>query len=174
LVAGLVLLGACSRAEPTTVPPPAARTEVTIEARTAYWPTYPCTQCHVHERGASNPRERELTEFHTGTNELVHGKFVGWCYRCHAPGDVAQFVLPDARRVPFDQSYELCGSCHGEKLADWRAGVHGLTTGQWDGAQLRRSCTHCHNPHQPKFPTMVALPLRPAMPPAANAQARLP
>jgi hypothetical protein len=33
-----------------------------------------------------------------------------------------------------------------------------LTTGRWNGAQLRRSCTHCHDPHQSKLAPMVPSP----------------
>ena len=35
--------------------------------------------------------------------------------------------------MSFAESYVLCGQCHGEKLRDWRAGVHGRRTGQWNG-----------------------------------------
>ena len=43
--------------------------------------------------------------------------------------------LASGERVPFDESYRLCGQCHGEKQRDWRAGVHGRRTGEWNGAQ---------------------------------------
>ena len=38
--------------------------------------------------------------------------------------------------VSFDQPQLLCGKCHGDKLRDWRDGIHG-----------KRTCTECHNPH---------------------------
>lgn len=134
---------------------------MSVEARSGYWPTYPCTQCHEHRPGTADPRQRTLTEFHARANGVEHGNLEGWCYRCHAQSDVDRLVLPDGRLVSFDRGYEHCGACHGEKLVDWQAGVHGLTTGQWNGPRLRRSCTHCHNPHRPGFPPIQALPLAP-------------
>ena len=68
--------------------------------------------------------------------------------------------------MSFDQSYLLCGQCHGEKLRDWRAGVHGRRTGQWNGHKTYLLCAHCHNPHQPRFKAIAPkpAPVRPSRP----------
>jgi hypothetical protein len=101
--------------------------------------------------------------------QLTHGKIAGWCYGCHAQTEIDRLRLPDGRTISFDDSFELCGSCHGEKLRDWRADIHGLTTGYWNGPRERRTCTACHDPHAPQFP---AMPSRPAPPRPKRSVAR--
>lgn len=170
--AGLALLGvlaaACSssgqsdplatRAERASAAAASPSATVAVELRTPSWPTYPCSQCHEHAKGQSNPTVRELRTFHTARNDIAHGSFTGWCYRCHLEQDVDQLALADGRPVSYAQSHEQCGSCHGEKLRDWREGIHGRTTGQWQGVRVRQSCVGCHDPHQPRFGDMVAEP----------------
>jgi hypothetical protein len=143
-----------------TAPGPSAATSasVAVELRVPSWPTYPCTQCHEHAPGTANPTERELRTFHTARNELAHGSFTGWCYRCHLRDNVDLLALADGRAVPFAQSHEQCGSCHGEKARDWRDGIHGRTVGYWRGARERRTCVSCHDPHRPAVGAMVAGP----------------
>ena len=70
----------------------------------------------------------------------------------------------------FEESYRLCGQCHGEKLRDWRAGVHGRRTGQWNGHKQYLLCAHCHNPHQPRFQPLAPEPA--PRPPGATGGAR--
>ncbi len=65
--------------------------------------------------------------------KLVHGSREQWCYDCHNPTDRDMLRLAGGRLVSFEASYELCGQCHGEKLRDWRRGVHGRRTGCWNG-----------------------------------------
>jgi hypothetical protein len=136
----------------------AASVTVHVLPRTPSLPNHPCRRCHADR--AANPSERALTQFH-GRMTLTHGNLHGWCYACHATEDLDSLRLPSGARVSFDASFEVCGSCHGEKLRDWRAGLHGLTTGHWNGLQERRACTACHDPHAPRFP---AMPTRPAPP----------
>ncbi len=163
VAAGLgVLLLACAgvacgnssghHGDPLPTASASAEPPVTIELRTTQWFTYPCLQCHKNRE--PNPNVRALTEFHTD-KELVHGTNAGWCYRCHAKEDQGQLVLIDGTRVGFDASHELCGSCHGEKMRDWRQNLHGQTSGYWNGPKVRRSCTACHDPHNPKFKPMT-------------------
>jgi hypothetical protein len=142
----------------TDVPPPAASGRVSIEQRQPLLPTYPCSRCHADR--APDPQERKLTIFHT-QKVLDHGAQSGWCYRCHTKDDIDHLHLADGTLVSFDQAYELCGSCHGDKLRDWKAGIHGLTVGFWLGDRTRRSCPACHDPHKPHFP-----PMAPERPPA--------
>jgi len=139
-----------------------------IEHRSTRWPTFPCTQCHEHTPGQANPRERELSEFHAARAKLDHGDLEGWCYRCHSEANLNELMMPDGTTVPFDRSTETCGGCHGDKMTDWRRGIHGLRTGSWNGPQVVRACAHCHNPHQPRFPAMIAEPAPP--PPRTHAK----
>ena len=43
----------------------------------------------------------------------------------------------------------LCGKCHGDKLRDWRDGIHGKRIGSFTSTGKKRwfTCTECHNPH---------------------------
>jgi hypothetical protein len=172
VVFGLV---ACDIEEPghlhTTRPPPPATGVVSVDPRTPLLPTYPCSRCHAER--PPDPNERRLTEFHT-QKTLQHGTQRGWCYRCHDKDDIDTLHLADGTKVSFDEAYELCGSCHGDKLRDYKAGIHGLTTGAWNGPRLRRSCTHCHDPHRPHFPAMTPerAPARPRTAPAEPQAAR--
>jgi hypothetical protein len=51
--------------------------------------------------------------------------------------------------ISFDQPQLLCGKCHGDKLRDWRDGIHGKRIGEFvsDGKKRWFTCTECHNPH---------------------------
>jgi uncharacterized CHY-type Zn-finger protein len=169
LLLASLALAACGMDEPqrlhTTRPAPSAHGTITVDPRQPLLPTYPCSRCH--EGRAPQPGERRLVEFHT-QKTLKHGTQRGWCYRCHSKDDLDKLHLADGEVVSFDESYELCGSCHGDKLRDWKAGSHGLTTGDWNGDRLRRSCTNCHDPHNPHFPAMTPerAPQRPRTVPA--------
>lgn len=166
---------ACGMDEPehlhTTRPAPSASGGITVEPRQRLLPTFPCSRCH--EDRAPDPRERRLVEFHA-QKVLEHGTEKGWCYRCHTKDNIDQLHLLDGTLVGFDEAYELCGGCHGDKLRDWKAGIHGLTTGYWAGERLRRSCTYCHDPHNPHFPAMTPerAPARPRTAPAEAHGAR--
>ena len=110
---------------------------------------FPCSDCH--EKGdAVNLTPRKLTEEH---DKLVfhHGSRDRWCFDCHNPNDRDKLRLASGRLVDFKRSYLLCGQCHGPKLRDWRAGVHGKRTGYWNGKKQYLLCVNCHNPHMPKF-----------------------
>ncbi len=150
-------------------PAPATSGGVTVVAREPLLPTYPCSRCHDSRK--PDPRERKLTEFHT-QKVLDHGTQKGWCYRCHTPDDIDKLHLPDGTKVSFDEAYELCGSCHGDKLRDWKENSHGLTTGFWLGERTRRSCPACHDPHKPHFPLMTPehIPQRPRTVPQVSTE----
>ena len=83
--------------------------------------------------------------------ELRHGFAGGWCYRCHAQDASDELRLADGTHLRMDDAHVLCGSCHGPEHRDWEADLHGLTTGSWRAHKRRRSCTHCHDPHQPRI-----------------------
>jgi len=109
---------------------------------------FPCSGCHAGL--PVNPTRRELTDMHADI-VFTHDAQHRWCLDCHDATDRDSLHLAGGDRVPFDESYRLCGQCHGEKLRDWQAGVHGRRTGDWNGHKKYLLCAHCHNPHQPRF-----------------------
>ena len=83
------------------------------------------------------------------------------CFNCHDETNLEQLLARDGRVVKFQDSPQLCGSCHGPTFEDWEAGAHGRISGYWDrklGAFKRQACVNCHNPHSPKFPARKPAP----------------
>lgn len=109
---------------------------------------FPCSTCH--QSMPTNRTRRILSGMH---EEIVlkHDEQHRWCLDCHDAGNRDSLHLASGEPVSFEESYRLCGQCHGEKLRDWKAGVHGRRTGSWNGAKSYLLCAHCHNPHQPRF-----------------------
>ena len=120
---------------------------------------FPCTACHDGKTQKVNPVRRDLQGMHSDI-QLRHGPASRWCLDCHDPLGRDRLHLANGEKIAFEVSYELCGQCHGEKLRDWRAGVHGKRTGRWDGPKQYLLCVNCHNPHSPRFQ-----PLKPMPPP---------
>jgi hypothetical protein len=119
---------------------------------------FPCSDCHDPDVPVRRER-RELRFEHTDI-VLRHDEEHRWCLDCHDAQDRDQLHLANGTLVPFEESYRLCGQCHGDKYRDWRAGVHGRRTGEWNGEKSYLLCVHCHNSHDPAF-----RPLRPLPPP---------
>jgi hypothetical protein len=116
---------------------------------------FPCSNCHADLD--VNYERREL-EFYHAEVELNHGPKERWCFDCHNAEDRDHLRLVNGSLVGFDESYRLCGQCHGTIFRDWRAGIHGRRRGYWDGAKSYLLCAHCHNPHAPAFPPLEPLP----------------
>jgi hypothetical protein len=116
---------------------------------------FPCTGCH--QDLPVNKSRRALADMHSEI-ELRHDEEHRWCLDCHDAANRDALHLASGELVPFEESYRLCGQCHGEKLRDWRAGVHGRRTGNWDGHKRYLLCAHCHNPHQPRFKALAPRP----------------
>ncbi|BDG07905.1 hypothetical protein [Anaeromyxobacter paludicola] len=114
---------------------------------------FPCTQCH---QGPGDPTRRRLGFHDDVQDRFDHDAEHRWCLDCHDNADRDVLHLSSGERVPFTASYRLCGQCHGDKFRDWRVGVHGKRTGQWNGAKTYYLCVNCHDPHSPRFK-----PLRP-------------
>lgn len=120
---------------------------------------YPCSDCHrltggTEDRKGSYHYDIDYQHFsNQGTNN---------CLVCHDSGDRNFLRLPASgggSLVTFNESYRLCLSCHGDKKADYDAGIHGKDVGGWASAQqIRLQCVDCHNPHSPKIKPMVPLP----------------
>jgi hypothetical protein len=110
---------------------------------------FPCTDCH-DPLLPINAKRRKLVTAHVEI-ELRHDQEHRWCLDCHSAEDRDKLHLAGGERIEFTESYKLCGQCHGDKYRDWRAGVHGKRSGQWDGAKTYMLCVHCHNAHAPAF-----------------------
>lgn len=117
---------------------------------------FPCTDCHDPDI----PVNRERREMEMAHDEIVfdHDSQNRWCLDCHSSEDRDQLHLASGKLVPFEESYKLCGQCHGDKYRDWRAGVHGRRTGRWDGEKEYLLCVHCHDAHSPAFKPIPLLP----------------
>ena len=80
---------------------------------------------------------------------LQHGRGRIWCMDCHHNTKRNMLVDHFGDPVSFDQPQLLCGKCHGDKLRDWRDGIHGKRIGEFASTGKKRwfTCTECHNPH---------------------------
>jgi hypothetical protein len=164
LVAVLIVVSVRCAAGPPGPPPAAFRASrslppepepVLIAADEPDSDYYPCSDCHEDE-----PTDRMVRtlEYEHEDLELAHGDL--WCLHCHEADDRDVLHLADEKTVDYGESWRLCTQCHGEKLADWRAGVHGKREGHWWGPKQYRTCVSCHRPHTPAF-----APLEPEPPP---------
>lgn len=116
---------------------------------------FPCSGCHADME--PNLERRELQDFHDDI-QLDHGPPDRWCFDCHNPDDRDRLRLINGTLIGFDESYRLCGQCHGTIFRDWRQGIHGRRRGFWNGPKSYLLCAHCHNPHAPRFAPMKPLP----------------
>ena len=80
---------------------------------------------------------------------LQHGRGGIWCLDCHHTTQRNKLVDHFGDPISFDQPQVLCGKCHGDKLRDWRDGIHGKRIGDFTSTGKKRwfTCTECHNPH---------------------------
>lgn len=113
---------------------------------------FPCIKCHEHW-----PTKKESRQLKMNHADVVlkhsdpRSAEQRWCLDCHDSEDRNKLRLMSQERIEFDQSYRLCGQCHGRVFEDWKAGVHGKRIGNWKGEKLYRLCVHCHDPHHPSF-----------------------
>ncbi len=115
-----------------------------------------CATCHATKPANTDAKLGiPLAHFHqtlTGT----HGSLS--CVSCHTPTDgYGSLRLADGKTVPYAEAVTLCAQCHGPQYRDYRHGAHGGMTGYWDltkGGRVRNTCTDCHDPHAPKYPTV--------------------
>jgi len=118
---------------------------------------FPCTDCHANIK--PNPERRKLVEWHDDISAMFnHDSENRWCLDCHDLNNRDSLKLASGKLLDFKESYKLCGQCHGEKLRDWKVGVHGKRTGEWNGKKEYLLCVHCHNPHSPKFEELTPEP----------------
>ncbi|GAB4237116.1 MAG: hypothetical protein OHK0028_14310 [Deltaproteobacteria bacterium] len=116
---------------------------------------FPCSECHKEMK--PNPTRRELKDEHTNI-VLNHAQGQRWCLDCHDIANRDKLRLVSGEKIGFDESYRLCGQCHGDKYRDWKVGVHGKRTGMWNEEKQYLLCVHCHNPHDPRFKPLPPMP----------------
>ena len=127
---------------------------------------FPCNGCHEDQEPSSI--RRELVDMHEEISEIYdHDSANRWCIDCHDLVQRDSLRLASGMLLGFDESYKLCGQCHGDKLRDWKVGVHGKRIGEWNGKKEYFLCVHCHNPHSPKFKE-----LSPEPPPVISVEAK--
>ena len=111
---------------------------------------FPCNDCHSSQ--TPNPVRRKLVDFHEEISDMFnHDSQNRWCLDCHDLNNRDSLKLASGKLLDFKKSYKLCGQCHGDKLRDWKVGVHGKRIGEWNGKKEYFLCVSCHNPHSPKF-----------------------
>ena len=110
---------------------------------------FPCSDCHDDPKD-TNPNRRVFKSDHKKII-LRHDEANRWCLDCHDANDRDKLRLASGKLIPFEESYRLCGQCHGDKYRDWRVGVHGRRSGNWNGRKTYLLCAHCHDPHSPRF-----------------------
>jgi len=118
---------------------------------------YPCTECHKDL--VPNPVKRKLVDMHDDISDMFnHDKENRWCTDCHDLKNRDSLKLANGSLLSFKESYKLCGQCHGDKLRDWKVGVHGKRKGYWNGKKEYLLCVNCHNPHSPRFKELTPEP----------------
>jgi len=118
---------------------------------------FPCTDCHANI--VPNPVRRTLVDWHDDISAMFnHDSENRWCLDCHDLKNRDSLRLASGKLLDFKESYKLCGQCHGEKYRDWKVGVHGKRTGEWNGKKEYLLCVNCHNPHSPKFKELTPEP----------------
>jgi len=131
--------------------------EIAVESPPFTEGIFPCNDCHAEMK--PNPVRRELVDVHDDISAIFdHDSENRWCLDCHDMNNRDSLKLASGKRIGFDESYRLCGQCHGDKLRDWKVGVHGKRTGEWNGKKQYLLCVHCHNPHSPRFKPIKPLP----------------
>ena len=116
---------------------------------------FPCSMCH--DELPLNTQRRKLVDMH---DDIVfdHDSANRWCLACHSATTRDSLVLAGGQLLGFPESYRLCGQCHGPKYRDWRLGIHGKRTGNWNGQKQYFLCVQCHDPHSPKIKPLQPMP----------------
>lgn len=124
-----------------------------------------CTSCHEERRKpvTCDTCHEPTTKPQHANIVLRHAEKERGCLDCHDVLDRDRLKLANGAPVEFTESFRLCGQCHGTQFRDWKVGLHGKRTGEWNGRREYRLCVHCHNPHDPAIKPIapVARPARP-------------
>ena len=120
---------------------------------------FPCSDCH-DEDWETDFERRELDEPH----DELPGKFSNhdsenrWCLDCHAARNRDRLRLINGKLIKFNEYYRVCEQCHKKIVREWKVGVHGKRTGNWNGEKQHWQCTQCHDPHNPPFKALEPMP----------------
>ena len=147
--------GAARRSAHVDGQPAAAAAKIAVIERTGRMEQYPCMKCH--DKVVPRPLKLPITGRHRDLR-LGHFDGIAECYLCHDRANTDRLRLLTGALITFNESYKLCGQCHGEKLRDWNTGAHGKLIGRWKGPKYRLGCTDCHDPHTPALGAVKALP----------------
>ena len=113
------------------------------------------TACHNGVTPKGFPKDKRAVPIPTmesmvpAVKDLQHGRGRIWCLDCHHSTERNKFTDNFGDRISFDQPQLLCGKCHGDKLRDWRDGIHGKRIGEFVSTGKKRwfTCPECHDPH---------------------------
>lgn len=112
-----------------------------------------CSGCHPGVDAATQQNNSRQLMMHqdiiADATALQHGRGAIWCFDCHNAANRDTLVDQRGQEVSFNESYKVCGSCHGDTYGEWRMGLHGKRTGEWKVGGKKRwwTCTECHDPH---------------------------
>ena len=133
------------------------------------------TACHNGTYPKGFPTSKEPVPIPTmeamvpDLKNFQHGRGRIWCLDCHHTTQRNKFVDNFGKPVGLEEPQLLCGKCHGDKLRDWRDGIHGKRIGDFTSTGKKRwfTCTECHNPHNVQHGEMSRgfKPLQPEPPP---------
>jgi hypothetical protein len=113
------------------------------------------TACHNGVVPPGFPKDKRVVPIPTMESMLPelkdfqHGRGRIWCLDCHHSTQRNKLTDNFGDPISMDQPQLLCGKCHGDKLRDWRDGIHGKRIGDFTSTGKKRwfTCTECHSPH---------------------------
>ena len=117
-----------------------------------------CMDCHQFIKPTQERGPRAMTQH---VQIIVDHGLNDRCLNCHDLDNRNMLVTLDGSAVSYNEVEMLCASCHGTTYRDWDNGMHGKIFGSWmkhDEKRGKLTCTQCHDPHQPAFGQMQALP----------------
>ncbi len=123
-----------------------------ITKRTSKIVSYKCTECHTQDLKELQKGVKENQKKAHWDIKLSHADInVMDCTTCHTDNNMNQLHSINGKSISFDKSYNLCGQCHSPQLKDWKGGAHGKQVDGWKKPRISKTCTDCHNPHDPSF-----------------------
>lgn len=119
--------------------------------RTGEMKRYPCSNCHMDRETTFSESNQSSRKAHWNV-DLSHWKGGHMsCSTCHGNESSDQLQTSDGRSVSFNRPDQVCETCHGKQVQDWKGGAHGKQYQTWQGPPVRYNCTTCHDPHDPSF-----------------------
>lgn len=124
-----------------------------VESRSRKLVHFECSECHskpLDQLRVDAPMSGKKAHWNIS---LKHAhSTVMKCNTCHEmDGTPDQLIGLQGDSISYDHCYKLCGQCHSTQYKDWQGGAHGKKLGGWTKPRIVKTCTGCHNPHQPAF-----------------------